>query len=322
MRYLIAGPPGAGKTTYIRKHAKPNDLIVDLEELEKHTGNRKTAAEYRVYLENQPYTKGDVWIARTLPDPRDRATFARTHGIDKTITLTAPPQVLKERTSTRDGNDTLHAAIDRWTRLNPVKESPMSEETTTIEPATEAPTADTALAPVATALASEVNEHGYPDKTPVADMTIEQQVAYWKYHARKHENTVKELRANTTSTAPAPVEENTTPDAPATPAVPDYTQERADMEEALFSAYLENAQVKNPGVNVAPLMGALNIDSFRDENGKLSRDKVTDWVVRLAPEKPAGLPATMSNPSAPTKTGNGSSHLMALYESKVRRNYI
>ncbi|MGW1269683.1 hypothetical protein [Streptomyces sp. NPDC002491] len=32
-----------------------------------------------------------------------------------------------------------------------------------------------------------VNEHGYPDGTPVADMDSTQQVAYWKHHARKHE---------------------------------------------------------------------------------------------------------------------------------------
>ncbi|WP_280481632.1 hypothetical protein [Nocardia cyriacigeorgica] len=28
---------------------------------------------------------------------------------------------------------------------------------------------------------------GFPEGTPVADMTAEQQVAYWKFHARKHE---------------------------------------------------------------------------------------------------------------------------------------
>lgn len=36
-----------------------------------------------------------------------------------------------------------------------------------------------------------VNEHGYPDATPVADMTAEHQVAYWKHHARKHEAAAK-----------------------------------------------------------------------------------------------------------------------------------
>ncbi|MDX2793993.1 hypothetical protein [Streptomyces scabiei] len=32
-----------------------------------------------------------------------------------------------------------------------------------------------------------VNEHGFPDNTPVADMSSEHQAAYWKHHARKHE---------------------------------------------------------------------------------------------------------------------------------------
>ncbi|MEU3730014.1 hypothetical protein AB0E81_11475 [Streptomyces sp. NPDC033538] len=36
-----------------------------------------------------------------------------------------------------------------------------------------------------------VNEHGYPDNTPTADMTPEHQVAYWKHHARKHESAAK-----------------------------------------------------------------------------------------------------------------------------------
>ncbi|MCY0926210.1 hypothetical protein OTB20_08325 [Streptomyces sp. H27-H1] len=35
--------------------------------------------------------------------------------------------------------------------------------------------------------ATTVNEHGYPDNTPTADMTSEHQVAYWRHHARKHE---------------------------------------------------------------------------------------------------------------------------------------
>ncbi|MFE7399623.1 hypothetical protein [Streptomyces sp. NPDC057557] len=36
-----------------------------------------------------------------------------------------------------------------------------------------------------------VNEHGYPDATPVAEMATEHQVAYWKHHARKHETAAK-----------------------------------------------------------------------------------------------------------------------------------
>ncbi|EHM24208.1 hypothetical protein SPW_7302 [Streptomyces sp. W007] len=36
-----------------------------------------------------------------------------------------------------------------------------------------------------------VNEHGYPDNTPTADMTAEHQAAYWKHYARKHEALAK-----------------------------------------------------------------------------------------------------------------------------------
>ncbi|MCC3333584.1 phasin family protein [Nocardia abscessus] len=39
--------------------------------------------------------------------------------------------------------------------------------------------------------APEMTPHGFPKKTPVEDMAPEQQAAYWKYHARKHEGAVK-----------------------------------------------------------------------------------------------------------------------------------
>ncbi|MBM4575284.1 hypothetical protein GS415_00665 [Rhodococcus hoagii] len=35
--------------------------------------------------------------------------------------------------------------------------------------------------------APKLNEHGYPDGVPVVEMTIEQQMAYWKRNSRKHE---------------------------------------------------------------------------------------------------------------------------------------
>lgn len=39
--------------------------------------------------------------------------------------------------------------------------------------------------------AGKGSDKGYPDDTPVAEMTAEQQAAYWKHMARKHENTAK-----------------------------------------------------------------------------------------------------------------------------------
>lgn len=37
-RYVVCGPPGAGKTTWVRKHAKANDLIWDMDEVAKAMG--------------------------------------------------------------------------------------------------------------------------------------------------------------------------------------------------------------------------------------------------------------------------------------------
>lgn len=38
-----------------------------------------------------------------------------------------------------------------------------------------------------------LNEHGYPDETPVKDMAEGQQAAYWRHQARKHEDRWKSM---------------------------------------------------------------------------------------------------------------------------------
>ena len=50
--------------------------------------------------------------------------------------------------------------------------------------ATPTPTATSAPSP-----APAEGERGFPEKTPIEQMTPEQQAAYWKFHARKHEST-------------------------------------------------------------------------------------------------------------------------------------
>lgn len=38
---LIVGPPGAGKTTYVQQHAKPDDLIIDYDQIKEALGNNQ-----------------------------------------------------------------------------------------------------------------------------------------------------------------------------------------------------------------------------------------------------------------------------------------
>jgi hypothetical protein len=62
-------------------------------------------------------------------------------------------------------------------------------EPATGQPASPAP----AQQPAPPSQPALVGEHGYPEKTPVAEMTIEQQAAYWRHHARKHEDRLKAI---------------------------------------------------------------------------------------------------------------------------------
>jgi hypothetical protein len=39
--------------------------------------------------------------------------------------------------------------------------------------------------------APQVGEHGYPEATPVAEMSAEHQAAYWRYHSKKWEGVAK-----------------------------------------------------------------------------------------------------------------------------------
>jgi len=67
----------------------------------------------------------------------------------------------------------------------------------TAEPATGQPApvapAPTAPAPDQQPAQATAGDRGYPDNTPVADMSVEQQAAYWRHHARKHEDRLKAI---------------------------------------------------------------------------------------------------------------------------------
>ena len=59
-------------------------------------------------------------------------------------------------------------------------------------PPTPAPPPAAPSAPVA-APAAVVGEHGYPERTPLEQMTTEQQVAYWRHFARRNEDRIKAM---------------------------------------------------------------------------------------------------------------------------------
>lgn len=69
--------------------------------------------------------------------------------------------------------------------MNPTREQPMTEPNPTASPA-DSPDGPSVPAP----------DKGFPDNTPVVEMSAEQQIAYWMHKARKHEDRVKALNPN------------------------------------------------------------------------------------------------------------------------------
>lgn len=135
----------------------------------------------------------------------------------------------------------------------------------------------------------QLNEHGYPDKTPVKDMPVDQQAAYWKHHARKHEE-----RANAAADYDAVKAENARLKAAtqtdAEKAIDAAKEEgRAEVRaetlpnlvKAEFRAVAAN---KIPQDRLADIVAPLDLTKFLSADGsEVDTDKVQKYVDGLAP---------------------------------------
>jgi hypothetical protein len=70
----------------------------------------------------------DVWVVRTLIDPRDREHFIRRHNVAEVIEVRASRETLVERARLRNSPPDVYSAIDKWLQLNPGTGLSSSEE--------------------------------------------------------------------------------------------------------------------------------------------------------------------------------------------------
>lgn len=92
MLIVVTGPPGAGKSSYIQAHAKPTDIVIDLDLMAlamagpgaDHHDHSDTLlavvhrARYAAIREaEQHLDKVDVYLIQTLPSAKQRAQFKR-----------------------------------------------------------------------------------------------------------------------------------------------------------------------------------------------------------------------------------------------------
>lgn len=326
--HLICGPPGAGKTTYVKDQAGPDDVVIDLDEIRRTVGAGQ-ASMWRMAAERAAanHEESDVWVIRTLANPQERADAAQRLNATDVRVLATPADLAKTRASERDGSDDAHAPIDNWwntyqpadgeTEIHPDNDSntPDKEAHTMTQPtyptpkevqnqnahdleqSSGEPRGNGSQQQGTGGTQNEGEDRGYPQDTPLAEMTTDQQLAYWKHQSRKHERTAKERADYDDVVAKARQWDE---------------QQKASMSdqdrliqqarnEALAEARRENAEklvtaefrAAARGVDEKVLEGFLedlNYSRYIGEDASVDTARITERVKSLPQAGPAGPP--------------------------------
>lgn len=153
---------------------------------------------------------------------------------------------------------------------------------------------------------------GFPADTPVKDMTIEQQAAYWKHYARQHEERAKPFKDLTPETLQALREKADQHDALERELMSDKDKAIAEAKDAAtaettakFAEKLVKAEFKSAAAGrldadrLNAILAPLDLTKFLDKSGDVDEEKVTAYVDSVAPVK---APAQRG----PSSTGLGS----------------
>lgn len=136
-------------------------------------------------------------------------------------------------------------------------------------------------------------DHGFPKDTPLVEMTTEQQLAYWKFHARQHEGVAKSRADYDQQKAAAEEwrkyqEENKAPDQK----VVDQAAEKARLEERTkLAPRLVAAEFKALAAGEIPkelldgFLEDVDYTKYLDANGDIDTGKVQKRVDALKPKQ-------------------------------------
>ncbi|HEU5024648.1 MAG TPA: hypothetical protein VFV01_06960 [Spirillospora sp.] len=123
---LVAGPPAAGKSSYIAAHRGPDDDVLDFDAICRELGSKerhnhpppvmRQAARIRAEREQQiaEKTTGTSWVIRTVPHPFERHLVAEGIGATEVLVLATPAAVAKQRAAADNRPAWTAAAIDKW----------------------------------------------------------------------------------------------------------------------------------------------------------------------------------------------------------------
>lgn len=179
-------------------------------------------------------------------------------------------------------------------------------------PAPPAPTPPTPTPPVPPAPTPPAPpappDKGFPDNTPIAEMTIEQEAAYWKYQSRKHEQRATEradydaIKAkadqyDTLAAASQTEQERAIATAREEEATKIRAEERVKNAPLLVNAKIEAAAAaKLTPEQLKPLLDNLDPTKFLTDTGDVDGQKVADFVASI-PGASTGTPPRRGFPN-------------------------
>lgn len=153
--------------------------------------------------------------------------------------------------------------------------------------------------------APPAGDKGFPDGTPLTEMTEAQQLSYWKHHARRHEDTVKGYKGLTPQQVAELQAENDSlktekmsADEKALKAVRDeaFKQARAEAE-AEYLPQIRAAKVQSiasdivSGDRLSAFMEIVDPAKLLGEDGQVDEEKVMGYLTAMygtTPTPPAG----------------------------------
>lgn len=123
---IVTGPPSAGKTTYVREHAQPGDVVIDYDRLaqalsaegadsHRHAEAVRTVAyaarTAAIASALRRVATVDVWIIHTRPRSEAMDKYAR-HGAE-VITIDPGQDVVTQRAARLRG-EAAQREVTRW----------------------------------------------------------------------------------------------------------------------------------------------------------------------------------------------------------------
>lgn len=136
------------------------------------------------------------------------------------------------------------------------------------------------------------NDRGFPADTPIAEMAAEQQAAYWKHQARKHENTVKArgdydaLKAKAAEADRLRQERETESEAAVRKAREEGEAEarKALVPSLVASAFRAEAKGVLTDEQRDALLEDLDLSRYLTDTGEVDTDRVAKKVAAIAPK--------------------------------------